>query len=406
MAVSLQLAGNLISGTELFGGAGHLQVVLSTDDGAIEIEVQSPDFLGITGGDWVYHLRDHTAASNTPFFGDATRYAAVELLSGDAATAAWSILLQTHEQMEAFSPNYEYNLLSQNSNSYANSILSVIGVDLDSVIAGATPSYFDSGSLGFPGDELNVLTSSNIDVSNPGSFVRDLALAGGGLGDVIHTGAGNDELLGFAGNDTLSGGAGDDLLEGGLGDDDLNGGGGLEDLASYVDQTIGITVDLTSGQATGGGQTDTLSQIEHLLGSLQGDSFAGDTGANYLLGLDGADSLNGGDGADTVDGGAGQDTLRGGNGNDLLLAGQNGEGDLYIGGAGEDAFFIFSGSYVVEDFTAGSDFLLIGGASVPEFGAINVATSGTSLLLSWDATQVELQNFSEAMLGSDQFVFF
>lgn len=406
MAISLQLAGNLISGTELFGGAGHLQVVLSTDDGAVEIEVQSPDFLGITGGDWVYHLRDHTDASNTPFFGDATRYASVELFSGDAAMAAWSVLLQAHEQMEAFSPNYEYNLLSQNSNSYANSILSVIGVALDSVIAGATPSYFDSGSLGFPGDALNVLTSSDIDVSNPDSFVRDLGLAGGALADVIHTGAGNDELLGFAGNDTLSGGAGDDLLEGGLGDDDLDGGGGLEDLASYADQAAEMTVDLGSGQATGGGQTDTLTRIEHLLGSFQGDTLIGDGAANYLLGLDGSDALNGADGNDTVDGGAGQDTLRGGNGNDLLLGGDTGEGDLYVGGAGEDAFFVFSGTYVVEDFAAGTDFLLIGGASVPQFDAINVATSGTSLILSWDATQVELQNFSEAMLSGDQFVFF
>lgn len=406
MPISLQLAGNLISGTELLGGAGHLQVVLVTDDGSTEIEVQSPAFFGFTGGDWVYHLRDHTSTSNPPFFGNSTRYATTELLSGDDALAAWSILVQAYEQMRSFSPNFEYNLLSQNSNSFANSILSVIGVHMGDVVSGATPSYLDSSSLGFPGEGLNVLTSNSIDVSNPGSFTRDLYLSGGARDDRIVTGAGNDTLYGEAGNDTLIGGAGDDFLYGGAGNDSLVGGAGSNDFVRFSGSFAASSViNLATGTATVGSDIDTLSGIENVFASPFADEVIGDNGANYVIGFSGQDTLSGGGGNDTLDGGVGRDTLIGGSGDDFLIAGDAGNGDRLTGGLGEDVFFIYNYDYVITDFTLGQDYLLVGAETAQSFADVTIAQNGANALLSWDNTQVTLEGFDSTTLTADQFLF-
>src|SRR3546814_8834206 len=64
------------------------------------------------------------------------------------------------------------------------------------------------------------------------------------------------------GNDTLIGGSGADTLIGGAG----------SDTASYAGSSGGVTVDLAAGTGSGGdAQGDTLSGIENLTGSSQGD---------------------------------------------------------------------------------------------------------------------------------------
>lgn len=152
-------------------------------------------------------------------------------------------------------------------------------------------------------------------------------LTGTTANDALNGTAYDDVIIGLAGNDTLKGFAGDDILGGGLGNDILDGGAGL-DTANYADATavVKVSLALTSAQNTGGAGTDTLSNIENLLGSDFNDTLTGNASDNQLDGGKGNDKLNGGvgtdhllggDGTDTLDGGVGADLLEGGLGNDV-----------------------------------------------------------------------------------------
>lgn len=141
----------------------------------------------------------------------------------------------------------------------------------------------------------------------PNSFIGTSGdnnnLSGRDSDDWIDGLAGNDLLQGLAGNDNLMGGEGNDTLLGGVGDDRLDGGNG-SDTASWAGQSAAVRVDLASvaPQITGSG-SDTLVNIEHLIGG---------GGADQLFGDGLANRLDGGDGDDWLDGGAGDDTLVGG----------------------------------------------------------------------------------------------
>ncbi len=119
----------------------------------------------------------------------------------------------------------------------------------------------------------------------------------GGIGnDTIAGGDGNDTIYGEAGLDTLSGGLNDDLLYGGDDNDTLNGdsgndlldGGAGTDTANYYNQTgiIGsLTIDLrTPGNLVimHGAETDTLVDIERIIGSQFADTFYGSAGNDYF----------------------------------------------------------------------------------------------------------------------------
>jgi Ca2+-binding RTX toxin-like protein len=82
----------------------------------------------------------------------------------------------------------------------------------------------------------------------------------------------------------------------------MNGGTGT-DTADYSQSATGVHVDLGLGQATGEG-TDTIADVESVLGSAQSDELiASPTGS----------TLDGAQGSDTVTGGASADVLRAGN---------------------------------------------------------------------------------------------
>ncbi|MBT9311139.1 beta strand repeat-containing protein [Leptothoe kymatousa] len=65
-------------------------------------------------------------------------------------------------------------------------------------------------------------------------------------------------------------------------------------------------------------ETDTLTSIENIIGSNDGDTINGGDGNNTLTGNDSADTLNGQGGDDVLDGGLGVDTLTGGAGADAF----------------------------------------------------------------------------------------
>ena len=174
---------------------------------------------------------------------------------------------------------------------------------------------------------------------------------------------GNDTLGGAAGNDTLLGGRGDDSLDGGSGfdlvsyenatgpvtvnllthvasgadgndslvnfeavrgssfSDRLTGDGGLNvfissgnndtidggagnDILSFAGNSVPINVNLQTGIATQGADTDTLIGIEAIFGSSGNDVIRGFDGIEAKYG----DTLRGGPGNDSIDGGTGNDT--------------------------------------------------------------------------------------------------
>ncbi len=69
-------------------------------------------------------------------------------------------------------------------------------------------------------------------------------------------------------------------------------------------------------------------------GTADADSYSGDSGNDWVVGLDGNDSLGGDGGNDWVHGNIGNDTVRGGDGNDTVMGGQN--ADEVRGDAGND----------------------------------------------------------------------
>lgn len=175
------------------------------------------------------------------------------------------------------------------------------------------------------------------------SGVADDTINGLGGNDSIQAGVGNDDIDGGAGEDTIFGGAGDDTLAGGPGNDSLSGGAGT-DTADYSGAIGSVIVNLANGTASGDG-TDTLSGIENLNGSGQGDTLEGDANDNAIFGNAGDDTLLGGDGADSLDGGADDDRLIGGNGADTITT-----------GAGSDVVTVGDGD-TITDFDPANDFI-------------------------------------------------
>jgi Ca2+-binding RTX toxin-like protein len=233
-------------------------------------------------------------------------------------------------------------------------------------------------------------------------------LTGAAQADTLNGDAGNDTLNGSAGSDSVVGGIGNDQLDGGADADTLSGsagndvllGGNGADWASYAELTAAsqaVTVNLTTGRATGAAGNDTLTGIENILGGAGNDTLLGDALANILSGGAGNDSLAGGAGLDwvsyaeltlasqaaTVDlvagratSAAGIDTLSGieniltGAGNDSLLGDgfantlDGGAGaDTMAGGIGNDVFIVGDGDLVVELDAQGTDTILLRRAS-------------------------------------------
>lgn len=153
-----------------------------------------------------------------------------------------------------------------------------------------------------------------------------------------------DNLLGTDGNDILNGGGGDDQLDGGV---------GLFDVADYSSLSKRLVVDLEAGMAKGDG-TDTLINIEGVIGGSGNDQIKGSTGDNlleggrgndHLFGQGGNDIIYAGSGNDKVVAGSGDDLIDGGTGNDNISAG-DGDNEVY-GGAGNDRIVTGAGTDLI-----------------------------------------------------------
>jgi Ca2+-binding RTX toxin-like protein len=264
----IQLAGNLISATGPFS-YGHLQIV-NANSGE-EIEVQSwSNMLPADPNEAPYFLyRDamQIHSTNTAFAPgsanpDPDNYAIVNLDIGDRdGGKVWDLLAKINQQFLTDSPNFFYNL-SQNSNSYAVTLLWMIGIDVVDYIAAVMPHSVGS----FPGAYQNLLTEGYSLSTNPSvPLIYSLSLTATSDHDFLRTGRGDDMLIGAEGNDTLITGKGDDTVIGDRGDDVMQGGAGV-DILDYSGSrdgadygfSHGVTADLRYNSAD-----------EHFAGDIQ-----------------------------------------------------------------------------------------------------------------------------------------
>jgi Ca2+-binding RTX toxin-like protein len=125
-------------------------------------------------------------------------------------------------------------------------------------------------------------------------------------------------------------------------------GADLPDQIPVDDPDGSLTAEIDDWQATGSNPVDpeepTVPEVSDLV----------------LTGGAGDDELTGGAGDDVLDGSGGKDTLDGGAGDDTLLAGfDDGTGDVFIGGSGNDTYDIENSPVSAFDFNidlaAGSD---------------------------------------------------
>jgi Ca2+-binding RTX toxin-like protein len=166
-----------------------------------------------------------------------------------------------------------------------------------------------TGTNGNDGDLVGTAGNDVIDGLGGNDF-----LAGQEGNDLLFGGAGRDNLDAGEGDDQLFGGAGDDFLTGYLGNDLLDGGENPAnqlhdfDTANYalndeIDGATGVNVNLATSTADDGlGGTDTLMNIEKVVGTKFNDVLTGGNVAN--LNSNRAETFEGRGGDDTITGGS------------------------------------------------------------------------------------------------------
>jgi Ca2+-binding RTX toxin-like protein len=259
------------------------------------------------------------------------------------------------------------------------------GADTFDVTLGANQWMQLDGLDGADDFDLSIAANSIVRLSYTNSdfgIVADFAAGtildgefGNSTDTVAVTGEGLVELRGSIHNDSMTGSDRDERFITEQGNDTVDGGAGFDTVRYDRSGVDAVSVDLSlmtanaSGVWNGVSFTDSLSNVEAVHGSREGDDtlsgsgadeyFFGSGGNDILNGMGGDDSLYGGTGNDTIDGGAdndtvwgfsGDDSINGGTGDDTLDGGANNDmidggadNDILLGGAGFDTLMGGSG---------------------------------------------------------------
>ncbi|WP_445679178.1 beta strand repeat-containing protein [Radicibacter daui] len=319
----------------LIGGAGNDTYIISQGDGFDTITAGSyntGDIIRFTDADrydlWFDVSPDGTltlaAAANENFDPDTDEYLTVESFFG--GTGSITVQIDTSDN-EYYGTN----------------------ADLATIVIQRGLNGTNNKNTA----EIIIGTTGNDVINGNGGYHDELY--GGSGNDTINAGYGDDYLSGGSGDDILRSGAGDDVLYGGTGNDTLDGGAGY-DVAYYSSSTSGVTASvswdgrhLTGTVSDGLGGTDTLIDVEAIVGSSYDDTLTVDDYGIILVGGDGNDTLKT----------SAYSILYGDGGNDTLTA--DFQSELY-GGEGDDKLTAGANSYLEGD--DGDDTLNAGGYSI------------------------------------------
>lgn len=273
----------------------------------------------------------------------------------------------------------------------------------------------------------------------------------GWTGDDIHSGTGNDTVIGNAGDDFISDHGGRDDYRGGAGNDTVN-----YDSVFWNPQFIyrGLHADLVAGRIVGSdGRVDLINSIEGVRGTYMADVFIGNAKNNEFMGLRGADTIDGGAGLDIVSylgdarqagfggarinlaAGTGRDgyghvdrltRIEGAEGTNLrdifidnaganFFRGQAGNDEFRVSGgpdtlrgeAGADRFVFVGAAFgadVIEDFTpAAGDRIEV--VQADAFTDFTIQQDGTSALVRFGGSQIRLLGWDADALQAGHFIF-
>jgi Ca2+-binding RTX toxin-like protein len=225
-------------------------------------------------------------------------------------------------------------------------------------------------TLSFPNVTANLTFAIN---GSAGLSVTDGSNTVTAAGDNVETllgGMGNDVFV-FADQVKLAGGSGV-----------IDGVGGFNTL-DYSAYKTAVTVNLATDTATG---TQTVTDIQTVLGGSGNDTLTGDGNDNLLVGNDGDDSLSGAAGNDTLAGGRNNDILIGGADNDTYVFGDGWGNDTITEAAGGGNDTITFGTFTVGTLTfpAETDALLftiqVNGNGLEAFeGTSTIAAAGDNI---------------------------
>jgi Ca2+-binding RTX toxin-like protein len=296
----------------------------------------------------------------------------------------------------------------------------IIGDSADNILEGGDGEDFIKGGAG--NDELygddSAGTIAAGELNNTVDYSETTTGVNVNLDAGTATGAesGNDTLSNFAsvwggsGNDVLTGDEFDNTFRGGAGNDTIAGGDGI-DIIDFGSATAGVSVNLNSSTASDGqGGTDTVSEIEGVIGGSGNDTLTGTILEDFLSGGAGNDAIDGLEGADTLNGGAGNDTVNGGAGSDTIEVGAEGIafGDVLDGGADADTLLnIGTDNIAIATWSASNNIETIN-AGVTPTGPLAIVgfadASGANNSLDFSATTLVNVDFVDGGAGNDTII--
>ena len=219
----------------------------------------------------------------------------------------------------------------------------------DDVIYGGEGDHtLDGGTTGeTTGDTLRFASASTISINlNTG-----VATFGGNTNlfsnfEIYYLGDSNSSITGTAGDDgMIFGEGGNDYFRDSDGTDGFDGGTGTDTYDfDGAANAINVNLSLGAGQVIndGYGNTETITSVERIIGTLFDDTLTGSGGSDRLEGRNGIDTINGNGGNDTLYGNDGDDIINGNGGRDTIYGGA--DDDTIDGGSDDDTIYGGSGN--------------------------------------------------------------
>jgi hypothetical protein len=284
-------------------------------------------FVGSEDGDTLFFINtineNHAPILVAPLVDQAVQY----------NTLGWS-----YDASASFSDEDSFDSLSYSA-SLANGdpLPAWIQIGATTGLVTGSPGFADRGTYAF---NITVTDTQGESVSAP----LTVAVTGFNAGQLLISTAGNDILAGSLSNDTVT--------------------------YAYATAPVTVSLAITTQQNTIGAGSDTLTNIDNLMGSNYSDSLTGNAKNNVLDGGSGNDKLNGASGADTL-----------------------------IGELGNDSYFVDNvGDVIIEYLNEGTDKV---NSSVPYTLSANVENLTLTGVLAINGTGNDLSNILVGNTGNN-----